>query len=355
LPRPHRGALLPTPAPALLLALLVAVLLAPAPLAQAPPAAEANAPPLAVFFAVPSVAAPGQEVELNATDSRDPDGNITRYEWDLGTGTWAEGPAVLRHAFPQAGQVEVRLRVTDQLGASAETQGTVLVTTGQGPAFNVPVILRTLPFWAQGALVTLYLGIAAMLLALPLAVVLGLARASRKAWARWPAGAYVELIRGTPLLVQILIAWLVLPQVGLRLSPLDAGLLALTLNTAGYLAEVVRAGIQAIPQGQMDAALSLGFRPAGAMRHVVLPQAFRVVVPPLTNDFAVLLKDTSLVSVIGVVDLTQVTRIVSAQTFAVLELWLGVAVIYFALIWPITLLSRHLERRLHVPGLGGAA
>lgn len=318
----------------------------------AEPAAQGNAEPIALLVAVPSVARPGEEVEFNATDSRDPDGTIVAYAWDLGNGTFEPGPAVLRHAFAGAGTHTVRLRVTDDAGATAEASAAVVVGTGGGPGFNVPVILRTLPFWAQGAILTLYLAFAALLLALPLAVGVGLARTSRNALLRIPAGVYVEVLRGTPLLVQILIAWLVLPHLGLRLNTLDAGLVALTLNTAAYLAEVVRAGIQAIPTGQREAALALGFTPGGAMRHVVLPQAFRVIVPPLTNEFAVLLKDTSLVSVIGVVELTQVTRIVSAQTFAVLELWLGVAVIYFALIYPVTVASRWLERRLHVPGLG---
>ena len=324
--------------------------------AVAQAAEPANARPIALFFAVPSVAAPGTEVEFNATDSRDPDGNLTRFEWDFeGDGTFEEGPPVVRRLYDTAGNYAVRLRVTDDANASAEASWQLLVTTGGGPQFNVPVIFRTLPFWAQGAMVTLYLAVAAMLLALPLAVVVGLARNSRNLLLRVPASAYVEVLRGTPLLVQILIAWLVLPVLGLRLAPLDAGLLALTVNTSAYVAEVVRAGIQAVPVGQTEAALSLGFRPSGAMRHVVLPQAFRIVVPPLTNEFAVLLKDTSLVSVIGVVELTQVTRIVSAQTFAVLELYLGVAMIYFALIYPVTVASRYLERRLHVPGLGAGA
>lgn len=334
---------------------LASVLAAAGPGGAAAPEPEGNRPPLALLFVVPSVAKPGETVELNATDSRDPDGAIARYEWDFeGRGAFVEGPAVVRRAYDAQGQYAVRLRVTDDGGATAEAVWTLVVAEGR-PGFDVPVVLRTLPFWAQGALLTLWLAVAAMALALPLAVLVGLARASPRLAVRAPASLYVEAFRGTPLLVQVLIAWLVLPQVGLKLAPLDAGLLALTLNTAAYVAEVVRAGVQAVPSGQMEAALSLGFAPSGAMRFVVLPQAFRVIVPPLTNEFAVLLKDTSLVSVIGVLELTQVTRIVSAQTFAVLELWVGVALIYFALIYPVTVASRVLERRLRVPGMGVGA
>ncbi|HVL86708.1 MAG TPA: amino acid ABC transporter permease, partial [Candidatus Thermoplasmatota archaeon] len=146
--------------------------------------------------------------------------------------------------------------------------------------------------------------------------------------------------------------WLVLPVVGIRLPIFWAGAVALLANTAAYQAEAIRAGIQGVQTGQMEAALSLGFTHPQAMRHVVLPQAFRTSLPALGNEIVILLKDTSLVSVIGVVELTQVGRIFSARTFLVLETWLGVAAIYLVLTYTLALVLRRLEVRVAIPGLG---
>jgi His/Glu/Gln/Arg/opine family amino acid ABC transporter permease subunit len=244
----------------------------------------------------------------------------------------------------------VALRVTDD-------QGRVNV-------FHEPIVVksnfftRLLEVWGirdaflRGAWFTIELTVVTTVLGFLLAVVLALMRVSHFWLLKWPAAAYIEIIRGTPLLVQILIAWLVLPFVGLKLPILIAGGLALTVNTSAYQAEAMRAGIQAIPTGQMEASLSLGMSYLQAMRHVILPQAFRLAIPPLGNEFVTLLKDTSLVSVIGVVELTQVARIFSAQTFIVLEAFLGVALIYFVMTYSITTVLRVLERRLAIPGLG---
>ncbi|GEM_PF-453500 len=301
----------------------------------------------------------GLLIVVNATFSQPSRGatRIVSYEWDWGEPGgpgFVPGNVTETHVFAVASAYDVRLRVTDDQGRNDTFLEPVVVKS--------TFLTRLLEVWGirdaflRGATFTVELAVVTTILGFVLAVVLALMRVSRWRILRWPAAAYIEVIRGTPLLVQILIAWLVLPFVGLKLPILIAGGLALTVNTSAYQAEAMRAGIQAIPTGQMEASISLGMTYLQAMRHIIVPQAFRLAIPPLGNEFVTLLKDTSLVSVIGVVELTQVARIFSAQTFIVLEAFLGVALIYFVMTYSITTALRYLERRLAIPGLGlGAA
>lgn len=311
-----------------------------------------------VYFTFDSIERDGVElvVTANATFSAPSRGaqRIVSYEWDWdGPGDEYEfeaGEPIATHRYVTPGNYLVFLRVTDDENRTRiGTNPVVVESTFLTRIYSVWEARDT--FFA-GAKLTLYLAVVSTIVGFVLSVVVALLRISRLWILRWPASWYIEIIRGTPLLVQVLIAWLVLPQLGVKLPILQAGLLALIVNTSAYQAEAIRAGIQAIPTGQMEAATSLGMTYMQSMRYVILPQAFRLVIPPLGNEFIILLKDTSLVSLIGVVELTQAAQIFSARTFLVLEAYLGVALIYFVMTYSISLALRYVERRVAIPGLG---
>lgn len=161
----------------------------------------------------------------------------------------------------------------------------------------------------------------------------------------WPARGYVWIFRGTPLLVQLIIIYTGLPQVGVKLSVVQSAVLGLSLNEAAYLSEIVRAGLDAVPRGQIDAARALGLRGGQTMRLVILPQALRVIIPPLGNSVNGLLKTTSITSVISMEELLRRTQELIQQRFLVLELF-GVAAIYYLAMTTAWELVQHvLERR----------
>lgn len=195
----------------------------------------------------------------------------------------------------------------------------------------------------HGALVTLLISAGAMAIAVSFGLILALGRLYLPR-VRWLASAYIELFRGTPVLLQLYVLYYGLAPI-LRLNAPFAAILGLGLNYAAYEAEIYRAGISAIPVGQMDAALSLGMTRVLALRRVVLPQALRIALPGMTNDFIALLKDSSLVSVITVVELTKRMSITSVDTRGWLMPGLACAAIYFAMSYPLSRLARSLERR----------
>ncbi|MFZ5925638.1 MAG: amino acid ABC transporter permease, partial [Bacillota bacterium] len=154
----------------------------------------------------------------------------------------------------------------------------------------------------------------------------GIARISKAKVISYLAAAYVDFLRGTPLLVQIFIVYMGLPQIlGFPIPPYVAAISAMSVNSGAYVAEIVRAGIQSIHRGQMEAARSLGMTYVQAMRYIILPQAFRRIVPPLGNEFIALLKDSSLVSVIAMEELVRKGQIVIGRTFRPFEIWMMVA------------------------------
>jgi len=201
-------------------------------------------------------------------------------------------------------------------------------------------------FWLflQGAMATLAVSVGAMLLAVSLGLGLALTRLYLPR-GRWVAGAYIELFRGTPVLLQLYLLYYGLAPV-IRLDAFGAAILGLGLNYAAYEAEIHRAGILAVPAGQMEAALSLGMSRRLALRRIVLPQAFRIALPGVANDFIALLKDSSLVSVITVVELTKRMAITAVDTRGWLLPGLACAGLYFAMSYPLARLARRWERRL---------
>ena len=162
----------------------------------------------------------------------------------------------------------------------------------------------------------------------------------------WASRAYIELFRGTPLLIQLYLIFYGLPNVGIKLSPMVAAVTGLGLNYAAYEAENYRAGIQAIPKGQVEAALSLGMTRAQSLRHVVVPQAMRMVIPPVTNDFIALFKDSSIVSVITMVELTKVYGQLASTYYDYIGVGILTAAIYFLMGLPFVRLARWAEARM---------
>ncbi|MBZ9750643.1 amino acid ABC transporter permease [Deinococcus sp. HMF7604] len=204
---------------------------------------------------------------------------------------------------------------------------------------------QALPTLLAATPVTLAYALAAMLLGLPLGFLVALARLSRWSGLRGLSSVFVSFIRGTPLLVQIFVIYYGLPSLGITLNPLAGGVIALTLNAAAYLSETIRAAILSIPRGQREAAISLGLSPSQTIRLVVLPQAARVALPSLSNTLIGLVKDTSLVSVITVVELLRSAQLVIARTFEPFGPYLAAALIYWAVSSLLELVQRLLERR----------
>jgi len=198
-------------------------------------------------------------------------------------------------------------------------------------------------------------------LSMALGAVLGLILAVLRVYGRGPlypayllASGYVHLFRGTPLLVQLMTIYFALPTVGVRFSPLGAGILALTLNTAAYQAEYFRGAIQSVRAGQMQAALALGLSWLQAIRYVVLPQALRLVIPPWSNELIYMVKGSAVVYLIGVLELMGQAKNIAARTFRNFEVYIVVALFYLALIFLLTVILRVVERRTRIPGLGAA-
>jgi len=204
------------------------------------------------------------------------------------------------------------------------------------------------PFLAKGAVTTVQLS----LLSMAFAILMGLALALTKLYGPKPAAllatVWVEFIRGSPLLIQLFFIFYGLPTIGIKLQPFTAAVLGLAINYSAYEAEVYRAGIQAIPHAQMEAALALGMTRWQALRHIIIPQALRVVLPPTTNDFIALLKDSSLVSVITMVELTRVYGMLAASTYDYLGIGVLTALMYVLIGLPFVRLSRWAEARLAV-------
>ncbi|MGB8972687.1 MAG: amino acid ABC transporter permease [Pseudomonas capeferrum] len=204
--------------------------------------------------------------------------------------------------------------------------------------------------WAAGPLAwglwtTLWLSVVSGALGLVIGLFAGLCRLSNNPTLRDLSTVYVELVRGTPLLVQIFIFYFFIGTV-LNLSREFAGVAALALFTGAYVAEIVRAGVQSIARGQNEAARSLGLNASQSMRHVILPQAFKRVLPPLAGQFISLVKDTSLVSVIAITELTKSGREAITTSFSTFEIWFCVAGLYLLINLPLSHLASRLERRL---------
>lgn len=221
-----------------------------------------------------------------------------------------------------------------------------------GYEFRFDVVLAEWPWFAKGLAMTLGISAASMALALPIGLVIAVMSLSRLRMLRWPASIYVQVFRGVPLLVFII--WMyygVSMAAGVNFSPILAGVLCFGLQYGGWLSEIFRGGIQSVGRGQREAAASLGLTGPQTFFSVVLPQATRIVLPSLGNMFVGLVKDSSLVSVIGVFELMRQTQLAVSLTFRPFEFYTATAATYVV----VTILIAHglrlLERRLQIPGI----
>lgn len=208
------------------------------------------------------------------------------------------------------------------------------------------LFLRALPLLQQAIVMTLGLGLGAFVLGSIVGMLVALMRNSRLRALRIIAFAYVSIFRGTPLLVQILLIYFGLPYYGIALSPVPAALLALTLFSASYLSEIFRSGINSVDPGQWEAAESMSMGYWTCLRRIILPQAFRIALPPMGSRLIALMKDTSLASTITVMELTRVAEQIGAATFRYMEMFLMVGAIYWFINQLLTLLQTWLEGRL---------
>jgi len=212
--------------------------------------------------------------------------------------------------------------------------------------FDWSAVARGLPYLLEGAGLTLLISAVAMVLAVALGLVLAAVSQAPGRAGRRLVGAYVEIFRNTPLLIQIFIVYFGLPQLGVRLSPFLSGLSALVFYAAAYNAEIFRAGLEAVPHGQFEAARSAGLGELQTLRYVVVPQAVRISFPALGNNLVSLVKNSSLVSTIGMVELMFVANDISFNNFRTFEIYGTTAVMYVAIVLGLTRLLRIAEGRL---------
>ena len=208
------------------------------------------------------------------------------------------------------------------------------------------ILTTKLPVFFQGVGTTVELALYTAIFGTLLGIVVALLRMSRVKVLKVLAGAYIEFLRGTPLLVQVLIVFYGLPQLGIKLPRMTAGTVALVINSAAYMAEIVRSGIQAIDGGQTEASRSLGMSKLQTMRFIILPQAIRNILPAIANEFVTIIKESAICFTIGVQDIMSAVNAVKGATFIIIEPLLVATAIYFCLCFPTSKIIAYFERRM---------
>ena len=215
-------------------------------------------------------------------------------------------------------------------------------------SFYFHELMRSMPFFLKGVYMTVAVAGLSLIFGTIIGFFGGILRAGRNKPARYIVGAWVDLIRGTPFLVQVFIIFFILPGIGIELEAFPAAVIALTNLTASFICEIVAGGIIAVPQGQREAATSAGLSQYQQLRFIVLPQAMRTIMPPLVGQYVLLVKDSSVVSAIGVVDITRVGWLTVQRIPEGLMVFGLVGLLYFAICYPLINLSGFLERRMTV-------
>lgn len=210
-------------------------------------------------------------------------------------------------------------------------------------------IVPSMPFILDGIWVTLTVVAFSSVLGFLFGVILALFKISKFVFLRWLADAYTSIFRGTPLVLQLILIYYGLPQViGFDIPPYVAAISAFALNSGAYVSEIIRAGIEAVDKGQKEAAQALGVPYGNMMRHIILPQAFKNILPALINELITLTKESAIVTVIAVQDITRRAYIVGGEKFAFLEPLLFAGLIYYVLVMILTILGKTVERRMRV-------
>ena len=210
----------------------------------------------------------------------------------------------------------------------------------------IRIAMTKMPVFLDGAGITLQLAAWTVILGSFFGILVALMRLSKIRPIRWISTAYVEFLRGTPLLVQVLIVYFGLPQLGVKMPRMTAGIVALTINSAAYMSEIVRSGIQAVDHGQTEAARSLGMTSVQTMLYVILPQAIKNILPAVGNEFVVIIKESSILYTIGIYELTYQANKLASTNYRYLETLMISALIYFVLTFVTSQLLGVLERRM---------
>jgi polar amino acid transport system permease protein len=211
-------------------------------------------------------------------------------------------------------------------------------------SFQFDAVLEAWPLLAKGTWITVQLSLTATALGLAVAVLGAWAKTSGPAPLRWLVNAYIELVRNTPFLVQLFFFFFALPALGLRWSAYAAALVAMVVNLGAYATEIIRAGIESIPRGQVEAGLALNLKRHQVFRHVILKPALKAIYPALTSQFILLMLSSAVVSAISADDLTSVAANLQSQTFRSFEIYIVVAAIYLALALAFSFLFRSIYR-----------
>ena len=217
--------------------------------------------------------------------------------------------------------------------------------------FETSVIWESIPVLMNGAKLTIYITLVGLFFGFILGALAGVGKLSRNKFVYRMTTVYVESVRGTPLMVQVMFLYFGLPlALGMRVPPLTAGIVAIAVNSGAYISEIVRGAVQSINVGQAEAARSIGLTNFQSMIYIIWPQAFKRMIPPLGNQFIISLKDTSLLVVIGVGELTRQGQEIIAVNFRSFEVWMAVALIYLTMTMTIAKLLNMLEKRMEING-----
>jgi len=207
-------------------------------------------------------------------------------------------------------------------------------------------LVEILPFFIKGLKMTVAIAGLGLLMGTLFGFLLGILRGSEKKWLTWPIGVYVAVIRGTPFIVQIFIIFFIFPEWGVQLDAFPAAILAMSILGAAFICEIVAGGIKAVNRGQWEAAASSGLNIIQQLRFVIVPQAMQTILPPLVGQYVLLIKDSSVVSVIGVVELTRVGWLTVVRIPEGLMVFSLVGILYFAISYPLIRLSNRLEQKM---------
>ena len=209
-------------------------------------------------------------------------------------------------------------------------------------------LVEIFPFFLSGLWMTVKVGFLSLIICTVLGFILGMIRTSHSVFPRRIVGAYVAFARGTPFVVQIFIVFFIFPEWGLQLDPFPAALVAMAIMGSAFICEIVASGIDSISKGQWEASASSGLTRIQQLRFVIVPQAMKVIIPPLVGQYVLLIKDTSVVSVIGVMDLTRVGWVTVMRIPEGLMVFALVGILYFVISYPLILLSNYLEKKMAI-------
>ncbi|MFA9380454.1 MAG: amino acid ABC transporter permease [Acetanaerobacterium sp.] len=214
-------------------------------------------------------------------------------------------------------------------------------------SFDVSYAVSILPFLLEGLKYTMLIAVLGLLIGFAIGVLIGISRTTHNRALNAIASFYVEIIRGTPLMVQAIYIYFALPMIfGFNISALAAGIIAISVNSGAYISEIVRGAIQAVPKGQTEAGMVLGMQSIQIMMHITFPQAFRMMIPSLGNQFIISLKDTSILTIIGVGEIMRQGTMLVSASFKPVEIYTAVALIYLLSIMVISRLLKLLEKRM---------